>query len=210
MDQMSEVFLTGSAVSIKEAVGGLQQSSWIEFFRREQRRLVGYVRGMVKEAGHFDSEDIVQDVILSIIDKTDISDPIENFSAYVYRSLRNRVVDYLRGKKNHESMDAVLPGDSGLVLSDILEDIRESTSKKLEQKEVGKDLALAMEKLEEKYRNIFIATEIEGYTFQELSDIWEVPIGTLLARKSRAMKKLRELLIQIDPVYYANLLEKGK
>jgi DNA-directed RNA polymerase specialized sigma24 family protein len=49
-------------------------------------------------------------------------------------------------------------------------------------------------KLEPKQRAVWIATEIEGYTFKELAAKWEEPIGTLLSRKSRATKILRKLL----------------
>jgi len=51
-----------------------------------------------------------------------------------------------------------------------------------------------MDRLNINERAVVIATEIEGFTFKELSEMWDVPLGTLLAQKSRALAKLRESL----------------
>jgi RNA polymerase sigma factor (sigma-70 family) len=186
-----------------------QKKSWLDFLDQERKRLVGYVRSLIQDAASFDGEDIVQDVFANILEKADVTAPIENFSAYVYQALRNRVIDYMRRRRKHENIDAELPGDTGIVLSDILTDLKFNTASEVEQKEINHDLSRAIDMLEEKYQSIVIATEIEGLSFQELSDKWDIPIGTLLARKSHAMKKLRELLLEIDSDFYSRLLEKG-
>jgi RNA polymerase sigma factor (sigma-70 family) len=177
-----------------------------DFFSRERKRLVGYVRTLIDDASDRDGEDIVQDVALGIFDKGDIAAPIENFSAYVYQALRNRVVDYFRRRKTTASLDDELPDQPGLVLADVLSDLTKDASEALTRDEVAHDLDEAIGLLDEKYRSIFVATEIEGCTFQELSVEWGVPIGTLLARKSRAMKKIKESLCEIDPGHYSSLL----
>lgn len=187
-----------------------QKKSWVEFFDRERKRLTNYVRGLIKDAAAYDGEDIVQDVVYGLFDKIDFMAPVENLPAYVYQALRNRVIDYLRRRKeDHQSIHEELPGDTGLLLVDVLEDLKFNTADEIERREINRDLNRAIEMLEEKYRSIFIATELQGLTFQELSDQWEIPLGTLLARKSRAMKKLREALLEIDYVHYSGLFEKG-
>ena len=44
------------------------------------------------------------------------------------------------------------------------------------------------------HRAVLIATELKGKSFRELSEEWDEPMGTLLSRKSRAVKTLRKLL----------------
>jgi len=183
-----------------------QKASWAAFFSRERKRLVNYVRTLIDDAADRESEDIVQDVVLGIFDKADILAPIENFSAYVYQALRNRVVDKMRSRKKHESIDGELPGDTGLVLADILTDVKFDVAGESERLEIKDDLSRAVEMLDERDQLVFIETEINGMSFRELSEEWQVPIGTLLARKSRAMKKLREALLKIDPVHYSCLV----
>jgi RNA polymerase sigma factor (sigma-70 family) len=176
-----------------------------DFFARERKRLVGYVRSLIDDASDRDGEDIVQDVVLGIFDKADIAVPIENFSAYVYRALRNRVVDYFRRRRKVGSLDDELPGQEGLVLADVIADLHGDAAETVTREEVGRDIECAIAALDEKYRRVFVATEIDGCTFQELSEEWNVPVGTLLAQKSRAMKKIRELLCDMDPEHYASL-----
>jgi RNA polymerase sigma factor (sigma-70 family) len=55
-------------------------------------------------------------------------------------------------------------------------------------------LTEAIGKLEPRQRAILIATELKGESFRELSEAWGEPIGTLLSRKSRAVKALRQLM----------------
>lgn len=181
-----------------------------EFFSRERKRLVAYVRTLIDDASDRDGEDILQDVALGIFDKGDIAAPIENLSAYVYQALRNRVVDYFRRRRKTVSIDEELPDYQGFMLADVLSDLRNDASEALTREEIGRDLTCVIAMLEEKYWSVFVATEIEGYTFQELSEEWMLPIGTLLSRKSRAMKKIRESLCEIDPEFYSSLLPKER
>ena len=70
--------------------------------------MVSYVRGLIDDMADRDSEDVVQDVILGIWDTADVTIPLDKLSAYVYRSLKNRVIDLMRSRKNHLSFDSTL------------------------------------------------------------------------------------------------------
>ena len=94
------------------------------FFQTEYQRLVRFVRRRIDDAADRDAEDIVQDVMLKIFDSADVSLPFENLAAYVYRSLRNRVIDLLRTRKTTES------------LSDVLQDTRYDTARDLERRHI--------------------------------------------------------------------------
>ena len=52
----------------------------------------------------------------------------------------------------------------------------------------------AMDKLKSQERDIIIETEFNGRSFNELSIEWNTPVGTLLARKHRALSKLQKIL----------------
>ena len=70
-------------------------------------RLVRYVRRLIDDTAEKDGEDIVQDVALSLLARTDVLVPIESLSAYVYQSLRNRVIDSLRSRRPFVPYDDV-------------------------------------------------------------------------------------------------------
>jgi RNA polymerase sigma factor (sigma-70 family) len=155
-----------------------------EFFRTEYRKWVGYVRRLIDDTAERDAEDVVQDVILHIFDRADIGAPIENLSAYIYQSLRNRVVDLLRKRKDILSLSEAILASSM------------DTADEFEKRELQEKIFQAMDYLNDEERAVVIATEFDGGSFRELSDAWGVPIGTLLARKSRALKKIRQKLTE--------------
>lgn len=172
-----------------------ERSKLVEFFRSEYARLVGYVRKMIDDTAARDGEDIVQEVMANAFNLADVNAPIENVSAYLYQSLRNRVVDYLRKRKRRTvSLEAVVLEASNLRLADLLYDPRDNPIAELEKREMLHVLFEAIETLSEDQRAVLVETEFEGRTFKELAQAWNVPVGTLLARKSRALAKMRKIL----------------
>ncbi len=157
-------------------------SKFSEFFQNEYFRLVRYVRRLIADAADRDAEDVVQDVMLSIFDKADVTIPIENLAAYVYRSLRNKVIDLFRKKQDVRS------------LSDVIVDAGSDTVREVERKELMDFVFRAVDSLPAEQRAVLIATEFEGWSFRELSERWKIPTGTLLARKSRAIQNIKEKL----------------
>ena len=75
------------------------------FIKSERQRLVYYVRSLLTETADMDAEDVVHDVLAKILERADPTTPLENLAAYVYRSLKNRVIDYIRTKKPTLSLD---------------------------------------------------------------------------------------------------------
>jgi len=153
-----------------------------EFFRTEYSRLVRFVRRLIDDAADRDAEDIVQDVMLGLFDKADVTAPIENLSAYIFSSLRNRVTDMFRRKRDVAS------------LATLVHESVEDATDVLEKKELREFMVKAIENLSDEQRAVVIATEFEDRSFRDLSEEWEIPIGTLLARKSRALKKIKREL----------------
>jgi len=157
-------------------------SKFSEFFQGEYSRLVRFVRRLIDDAADRDAEDIVQEVMLSIFEKADVTIPIENLAAYVYRSLRNKVIDLFRKKEDV------------LSLSDVISAARCDTEREVERNELMEFVFQAVDSLPDEQRAVLIATEFEGWSFRELSEEWEIPIGTLLARKSRGLQHIRKKL----------------
>jgi len=170
-----------------------------EFFTAEYGKLVRYVRGFIDEAADRDAEDIVQDVIVNLFDRADVTIPIENLAAYVYRSLKNKVVDIFRKRKreNHVSLEAEMSNGSSLWLAEVIRDARIHTESAAEQRELYDHLYEAIESLNPQEQAVIIATEFDGISFGRLAKEWEVPIGTLLARKARALKKIKQKLANL-------------
>jgi RNA polymerase sigma factor (sigma-70 family) len=174
-----------------------RNGSIARFFKTERTRLVAYVRRLIDDAADRDGEDIVQDVMLNLFIMADVTIPMENLAAYVYRSIRNRVIDVMKKRGLDEvSLDA----DAGAAVSlkDILSDRRYDTATEIDKNDTRDALYRAINSLDSEDKAIIIMTEFEGRSFREISDAWDVPIGTLLSRKSRALVKIREQLVHQD------------
>lgn len=166
-----------------------------DFFRTEYSKMVHFVSGLIDDAADRDVEDVVQDVMLNIFDSADVTRPVTNLSGYIYRSLRNRVIDLIRARKFEESLDAV--GDDNVSLADVLYDARYDTVSDFERNEIRGEIFNALDELEEDERVIIFLTEFEGRSFREVSERTGVPVGTLLSKKSRAIRKVKSKLTSL-------------
>lgn len=169
-----------------------------DFVAREWNRLVGAVRSWIDDEADRDAEDIVQDVMEGLFSRPDVTAPIQDLSAFVWQSLRNRVVDRYRVRRAIVSLDS--PDDDGDgPRGAAVADDRSDADRIAGQRELGERIDAAIGDLGDAERAVFLATELEGRKFRELAAEWDTPIGTLLARKHRAVKRLRAALADIDP-----------
>jgi len=166
-----------------------------EFFRNNYGSLVGYVRNLIRDGADIAGEDIVQDVMVNLYNKADITQPIQDFTAYVYSALRNRIVDILRSRKKNVSIDAETFKERPVSLAEFLHDAKSDILATMEKKELRNALYKAIDNLNDPEKAIVVATEFDDRSFRELSEEWEIPMGTLLARKSRALKHIGAFLI---------------
>ncbi len=168
-----------------------EKSRWYAFFTSDGEKLVRFVKSRVRQIGHMDAEDIVADVMLNVVSRLDTAGPVENITAYVYRSIRNKIADYERSRARVVHLEDLADENGELPLLSML-----STSDlhPMERQEDLQRLTDAIDRLEPRQRAVLIATELRGKTFRELAEEWDEPIGTLLSRKSRAVKTLKHML----------------
>jgi RNA polymerase sigma factor (sigma-70 family) len=157
-------------------------NGWIDDLRDIRDGLVGYVRRRLGSEALQDAEDIVQDVVVGLFDRSDPTIPIRDLTAYLYGALRNRIVDSFRRRRD------------SLPLMDEIVSSGGDPSQEFERQQTLEAMFAAMEKLAPEEKAVILATEFEGRSFKELAKEWNVPLGTLLARKSRALEKLRKQL----------------
>jgi len=154
------------------------------FFKKEYRRLVSYVRSLIHEVGERDEEDIIQDVMLSLFNRIEITGPVEDLSAYVYSSLRNRIIDHYKKRREANVSDDRIP----------LVDLRETPDDSLEKAELHGILDRAIATLPPPMRSVFLLIEGEGLTHREAALELEIPIGTALTLNREAKRRLRHEL----------------
>ena len=165
-----------------------------EFFAEENQKFKSYVRRKIRSISEMDAEDIVEEVMMNMFARSDGWAHVENLTAYIYRSLHNRIVDYSRQSFRTVSLQSFLDEDGELPFIDLLADNTANVYSEAERREFMRRLAKAVSSLDPKQGAVFVATEMKGRTFRELSEEWGEPIGTLLSRKCRAVKALQNML----------------
>ncbi len=164
------------------------------FFTDKYRKLVRYFQASYSDLSEMEVEDIVSDMMTDLLGKSELLGRVENVSAYISQSIRNKINDYLRRRKKTVSLDGSLPGAEGNPPPETVQEPSYDMTAELEAAEIRSRLIQALDALEPSQRAIWIATEIDGRTFRDLSEDWETPIGTLLARKHRANAALQKAL----------------
>ena len=175
-----------------------ENNKWYAFFTRDGEKLVRFVKSQTRRISQMDAEDIVADVMLSLVSRLETNGPVENIAAYAYRAVRNKIVDYERKNAKVTSLDGMADEDGELPLLSLIAAENEEPFAQQERAERMHRLTDAIGKLEPRQRAILIATELKGKSFHDLAAEWNEPIGTLLSRKSRAVKTLQMMLKETD------------
>jgi len=166
----------------------------------ERSRLRNFIRRRVPDPS--DVEDILQEVFYELVEANRLLMPIDHVTGWLFRVARNRITDLFR-KKKPESFSDGTPGHLGDDEDDVLriEDLLpspEAGPEALYARNVLLDeLELALDELPDDQREVFVAHELEGRSFKELSAESGVNINTLLSRKRYAVLHLRERLQSI-------------
>lgn len=164
-----------------------------ETIRREQGRLRNFIRRRVADVA--DAEDILQDVFSELVEADRLMHPVEQVGAWLYRVARNRIIDSFRKKRPTPLADEPLTLEDLLPSSDAGPEAAYARGVLLEEIEA------AIGELPPEQREVFLAHEIEGRSFKELSEATGVGLNTLLSRKRYAVLHLRRRLRAIHDEY---------
>ena len=125
---------------------------------------------------------------------------MEHTSAWLFRVARNKIVDLFRKKKPEASINGTVNKNEegeALLLEDLLPSPDAGPEAAYARAVLLEELELALDELPEEQREIFIAHEIEGYSFKEIAATTGVSVNTLLSRKHYAVMQLRQRLAAI-------------
>ena len=170
-----------------------------EVVKREQSRLRNFIRRRVPDPR--DAEDILQDVFYKLVEANRLLMPIEHVTGWLFRVARNRITDLFRKKKPESFSDTAVARDDDddevLLFEDLLPSPDAGPEALYARNVLLDELELAIDELPEEQREVFVAHELEGRSFKEMSAETGVSVNTLLSRKRYAVLHLRERLQSI-------------
>src|SRR6266404_9140871 len=183
-----------------------QDRKIFEIIAEERSRLRNFIRRRVPDPS--DVEDIIQEVFYELVEANRLLMPIDHVTGWLFRVARNRIVDLFRKMKPTSFSDAARKdfsdfsdwGDEdgpGLRIEDLLPSPDAGPEALYVRGVLLDELELALRELPDDQREVFVAHELDGRSFKELSAVSGVNINTLLARKRYAVLHLRERLQSI-------------
>jgi RNA polymerase sigma factor (sigma-70 family) len=176
----------------------IEQDSRISEVIAEQRsRLRSFIRKRVPNEA--DVEDLLQEVFYELVAANRLLLPIDFVTGWLFRVARNRITDLFRKKRPENFTDAAALDEDGELLR--IEDLLPSPEAGPEALYIRgvllDELESALAELPADQRQVFVAHELEGRSFKELSAESGVSVNTLLSRKRYAVLHLRRRLRSI-------------
>ncbi|MGA9071815.1 MAG: sigma-70 family RNA polymerase sigma factor [Terracidiphilus sp.] len=165
-----------------------------EVIAEESARLRNFIRKRVPFEA--DVEDLLQEVLFELVRTNRLLMPVEYVTGWLYTVARNRITDLFRKKKPVNFTDVAFENEEAELLD--FEALLISPDAGPEELYLHKllldELESALADLPEEQRDVFVAHEIEGTSFNEMAAETGISINTLLARKRYAVLHLRDRL----------------
>ena len=168
-----------------------------EIVAKERSRLKNFIRRRVPDPS--EAEDILQEVFYRLVEANRLLMPIEHVTGWLFRVARNRITDLFRKKRPDSFSDAAIEDEEGelLQIEDLLPSPDAGPEALYARQVLLEELELALDELPAEQREVFLAHEVEGHSFKELSAESGISVNTLLSRKRYAVLHLRERLQEI-------------
>jgi RNA polymerase sigma factor (sigma-70 family) len=166
---------------------------------RDRPRLRNFIRKYVADTS--EAEDILQDVFYELLEAYRFMKPIEHVSAWLFRVARNRMTDIFRKNKPSSLNNPVSSEEGGETLEDLLPSEEDGPEAAYARNLLLDALDEALEELPAAQREVFIAHELMGQSFKDISAETGLSVNTLLSRKHYAVLHLRQSLQSIYESY---------
>jgi RNA polymerase sigma-70 factor (ECF subfamily) len=160
-------------------------------------RLYGY---FFRACGnHHEAEDLLGELMLRLVRRLKIYDDRGRFEPWLFRIAANMVRDRIRRcRSNPAPMSLSAESDESASLGGRLAAAETLAGAEMLAREVSDELNESIARLEPKTRDMILLRHFAELSFKEIADMYECPLGTVLARVHRGLRTLRRLMGERD------------
>jgi RNA polymerase sigma-70 factor, ECF subfamily len=147
-----------------------------------------------------DAEDLVQETMMRAYRAFDRFEPGTNLKAWLFRIMTNAYINTYRKKQREPqkvSQDEVEEFDLYRELRDHDPNIATTPETIVLDNLVDGDIIEAIDDLPEQFRLAVVLSDVEGFSYAEMAEIMDVPLGTVMSRLHRGRKALQKRLWEI-------------
>jgi RNA polymerase sigma-70 factor (ECF subfamily) len=157
-----------------------------------------------------DAEDLVQETYLKAYRSFDQFTPGTNLKAWMFKILKNAFINEYRRRQTvpqesdfaeiEENLESHLrPEAAGQIKNPEQEAVEAALDENVQR---------ALDELPPDYRMAVVLADLEGFSYKEIADILEIPVGTVMSRLYRGRKLLEEVLLRYARTH--NYLQPGE
>lgn len=141
-----------------------------------------------------EAEDIAQEAFIRAYVNIHSYDERRKFSTWLYRIATNLTIDRIRKRKPDYYLDAEVQGTDGLDMYSQLAAKERLPEEEVQNMELQTIIEREIASLPPKYRGIIMLRYLEEFSLQEISEILDIPLGTVKTRIHRGREALRKKL----------------
>lgn len=176
---------------IKQVLKG-DQSAFADIVSLYQHKLYQVCYRML--GNKQESEDIAQEAFVRAYTNLHTFDQKRKFSTWLYRIATNLCIDRIRKKKPDTYLDAEVTGTDGLTMYSQIATDDQLPEETIVQLELQERIQYEIGRLPDKYRSVIVLKYMEELSLQEISEILDMPLGTVKTRIHRGREALRKQL----------------
>lgn len=175
------------------------QRAFRELLERYERPVFSLVYRMVRDRAL--AEDLAQEAFVRAFNAIGGYNPGYKFSSWIFKIAHNLTIDHLRRKRvDTISLDGspdALTAEEQARTTPVVESPGERPDAYAENRELGSEIEAAIGRLRPHYRTVTLLRHVEGYSYNEIAEIMDLPLGTVKTYIHRARLELKESLAHL-------------
>ncbi|HEV8582637.1 MAG TPA: sigma-70 family RNA polymerase sigma factor [Thermoanaerobaculia bacterium] len=146
-----------------------------------------------------DAEDLVQETYLKAYRYYDKFEEGTNFKAWLFKIMKNTFINNYRKKQQAPTLSDFAEIEESFenqVSEDSSRQQLKNPEEELLENVLDEDVQRALDKLPPDYRMVVLLADLEGFSYKEIAEILEVPVGTVMSRLYRGRRLLEAAMLE--------------
>ncbi|WP_318361035.1 sigma-70 family RNA polymerase sigma factor [uncultured Agathobaculum sp.] len=173
-------------------------SAFEELVTRYEKRV--YAIALRSSGSPEDAADITQEVFLKAWRSMESFRGDSGFSTWLFRITMNMCVDHARRRQTQPQTQPLVQGEEDDERP--IPDTAPTPEEHLENSELGRELAAALDEVSDEHRRIVLLRDVSGMSYTEIAEVLEISEGTVKSRLSRARIALRKILLKRGNLFH--------
>ena len=173
-------------------------SAFEELVTRYEKRV--YAIALRSSGSPEDAADITQEVFLKAWRSMESFRGDSGFATWLFRITMNMCVDHARRRQTQPQTQPLVQGEEDDERP--IPDTAPTPEEHLENSELGRELAAALDEVSDEHRRIVLLRDVSGMSYTEIAEVLEISEGTVKSRLSRARIALRKILLKRGNLFH--------